>query len=66
MKSLTPTYKQWPTRLPVGVLNIFGYKTDQKRNGVNEMGLSFGVNTKTSACRWFWANLKPIFLSFLS
>ena len=41
-------------------------KTDQKRNGVNEMGLSFGVNAKTSAWRWFWANPKPFFWSIFS
>ena len=53
-------------RLPAGVLNIFVIKTDHRRIQVNELRLSFKVNTKTSACRWFWANLKPIFLSFLS
>ena len=41
-------------------------KRIKKRNGVNEVGLSFGVNTKTSAGRWFWINPKPIFWSIFS
>ena len=53
-------------RLPAGVLNIFVIKTDHRRIQVNELRLSFKVNTKASACRWFCANLKPVFLSFSS
>ena len=45
---------------------FFVIKAVQKRNGVNEVGLSFGVNTNTSACSWFWANPKPIFLTIFN